>query len=169
MASDLFYHDALRALADAGVRFVVVGGVAVNLQGVPRFTADLDVAVAVGADIGRAARALGPLALQCRLPVTQEQLDDAATVASWIEERNLRAINFVDPSSPLRQVDLVIASPVPYDEIEATAATMEAGGLAIRVASIDVLIRMKDGTGRAQDASDIVALRRVREIERGDV
>jgi hypothetical protein len=37
----LFYHDALAALTEAGVRFVVVGGVAVNLQGVPRFTADL--------------------------------------------------------------------------------------------------------------------------------
>ena len=40
----LFYHDVLVALADAEVRFVIVGGVAVNLQGVPRFTSDLDVA-----------------------------------------------------------------------------------------------------------------------------
>jgi hypothetical protein len=36
----LFYEDVLNGLAAAGVPFVVVGGVAVNLQGVPRFTAD---------------------------------------------------------------------------------------------------------------------------------
>ena len=44
MAEGLFYHQALRSLTAEGVRFVVVGGVAVNLQGVPRFTADLHVA-----------------------------------------------------------------------------------------------------------------------------
>jgi len=38
----LFYHDVLAELSEAGVRFVVVGGVAVNLQGVPRFTSDVD-------------------------------------------------------------------------------------------------------------------------------
>jgi hypothetical protein len=34
-------------------------------------------------------------------------------------------------------------------------------------ASIDVLIRMKSGTGRAQDSSDVDALRRIRETLRG--
>ena len=46
-SSGFFYHDAFATLTAAGVRFVVVGGVAVNLQGVPRFTADLDLAVAL--------------------------------------------------------------------------------------------------------------------------
>lgn len=41
MAEGLFYHQALLSLTAEGVRFVVVGDVAVNLQGVPRFTADL--------------------------------------------------------------------------------------------------------------------------------
>lgn len=164
----VFYLDALSALAAAGVRHVVVGGVAVNLQGVPRFTADLDVAVAVdGVSLPAAARALRVLGLVSRLPVRDEELADDATLRTWIVERNLTAVTFVDPGEPLREVDLVIASAVPFDEIERTADRMTAGGATIAVASIDVLIRMKTGTGRAQDASDVDALRRVKEALRG--
>ena len=46
------------ALSRAGVRHVVVGGLAVNLQGVPRFTSDLDVAIAVDGGAWAGARAV---------------------------------------------------------------------------------------------------------------
>lgn len=161
--ADLFYHDALSALSRAGIPFVVVGGVAVNLQGVPRFTADLDVAVALdGAVVGLAAQALAGLGLRPRLPVTAAELSSSATIRGWVEERNLAAITFVDPVEPLREVDLVVSSPVPFDELLATADRMTAGGLTFPVASVDALIRMKSGTGRHQDASDVDALRRAR-------
>jgi hypothetical protein len=163
----LFYHDVLSALATAGVPFVVVGGVAVNLQGVPRFTADVDVAVALeGGVLARAAEVLERLGLRSRLPVRREQLVDAAVVRGWIAERNLQAIAFVDPREPLREVDLVVAASVPYDDISKSAVRMSAGGISFAVASIDVLIRMKSGTGRAQDASDVDALRRIKEATR---
>ena len=147
----LFYSDVLMALADAGVAHVVVGGVAVNLQGVPRFTSDLDLAVAIdGTSLSTAAAVLERLGLRCRT-----------------EDRNLPALTFVDPAEPLREVDLVIASPVPFDEIERSADRLRSGALELKVASIDVLIQMKSGTGRAQDASDVDALRRIQETLRG--
>lgn len=165
--SGLFYHDALGALAAAGVPFVVVGGVAVNLQGVPRFTADLDVAVAVdGPTLLAAARALETLGLRCRLPVSIDQLADEQLVREWIQDRNLQAITFVDPVQPLREVDLLVVSTVPYPELERSADVLTAAGLVLRVASIEHLIRMKEGTGRAQDASDVDALRRISRSER---
>ncbi len=168
MATGLFYHDALAALTGAGVPFVVVGGVAVNLQGVPRFTADLDVAVALeGAILARAAEVLEGIGLCCRLPVSRAELADVEQVRGWIEERNLGAITFADPERPLREVDVVVASPVPYADLERTAERMSAGGLSFRVASVEKLIAMKSGTGRAQDESDVEALRRISEATRG--
>jgi len=164
----LFYHDVLAALSEGGVRFVVVGGVAVNLQGVPRFTSDLDLALALDGDsLATAARILHGLGLRNRLPVHDEELSRPGVVRAWITERNLRAFTFVDPQDPLREVDIVLASPVPFDEMERTADRLSAGGLTLVVASIDVLIRMKVGTGRSQDASDVDALRRVQELIRG--
>lgn len=166
--AELFYHDVLTALSDARVRFVVVGGVAVNLQGVPRFTADLDVAVALeDGSLAAAARVLHALGLRSRLPVRDEELAQPAVVRGWIADRNLRAFTFVDPADPLREVDVVLDSPVPFEEMERTADRMVAGPLTIAVASIDVLIRMKGATGRDQDASDVDALRRVQEMLHG--
>lgn len=166
MAEGLFCHQALRALTVQQVRFVVVGGVAVNLQGVPRFTADLDVAIALDGDtLQAAARALLGMGLVSRIPIQMEQLADVATVQKWIDERNLRALTYQDRENPLRQVNLLLSTTVPYNEIERDAESMQSGDLDIRVASIDVLIRMKTGTGRAQDASDVDALRRVQELD----
>ena len=166
--SDLFYGDVLSALSRAGVRHVIVGGLAVNLQGVPRFTSDLDVAIAVrGTSVADAAGVLEALGLRCRLPVSTADLGRPEVIRAWIEERNLMAISFVDPSNPLREVDLVVSSPVPFEEIERTAETLRAAGQEVSVASIDTLVRMKSGTGRAQDASDVEALLRVKEALRG--
>ena len=152
--AELFHHDVLAALRGASVRHVIVGGMAANLQGVPRFTSDLDVAVAIeDGSIGRAAEVLRGLGLACRLPVTHAELNHPETVRSWIAERDFQAITFVDPKEPLREVALVIASPVPFGEIERMADRMSAGGVELAVASIETLIRMKTGTGRKQDAS----------------
>jgi hypothetical protein len=164
----LFYHDVLTALSSAGVRFVVVGGVAVNLQGVPRFTADLDLAMALdGPSLASAARVLRGLGLRNRLPVRDEELAQPGVVRGWIADRNLEALTFVDPAEPLREVDIVLDSPVAFEEMERTADRMTAAGLTFAVASIEILVRMKTGTGRAQDASDVEALRRVQEVLRG--
>jgi len=70
---------------------------------------------------------------------------------------------FQHPTNPLRQVDLVIA-PFSYEDIDADAETLHADGLSLRVASAATLIRMKTGTGRDQDASDVDALKRIAEL-----
>lgn len=163
----LFYHDVFNALSQAGVRFVVVGGVAVNLQGVPRFTADVDVAVATNSgNLLLAGNALAGLGLSPRLPVPVAQLGDPERVREWIEERNLQAFTMQDPQNPLRQVDLLLVTPLPYDDIEHDAETMSAGQLRILVASIPSLIKMKEATGREQDESDVEALQRILKLER---
>jgi hypothetical protein len=163
--SGLFYHDVLSALARADVPFVVVGGLAVNLQGVPRFTADVDIAIALdGSVLLKAARVLDGLGLRLRLPVPLEALGDTEQVRSWIADRNLSAITFADPAAPLREVDLVVASPVPFEELLRTSDRVTAAGLSFAVASVDALVRMKSGTGRAQDASDVEALLKIRGV-----
>lgn len=162
----VFYHDVLDALSRMSVRFVIVGGVAVNLQGVPRFTADLDLAVPFErSNLEALGRALTGLGLRPRLPVPVEQLADEIVVREWIQERNLKAFTFQDPNNPLKTVDLLLDSPVPYARIEAESEVITAAGLSLRVASADVLISMKEATGRAQDASDVDALRRLKELD----
>ena len=44
----MFYVELFRRLEEAGVRYLVVGGVAVNLHGVNRLTHDVDLMLAFG-------------------------------------------------------------------------------------------------------------------------
>ena len=115
-------------------RYVVVGGVAVNLQGVPRFTSDLDIAVALeGGSLATAARVLHGLGLHNRLPVRDEELSEPGRrPRAGSPTATCAAFTFVDPADPLREVDVVLDSPVPFEEMERTADRMAAGALSWR-------------------------------------
>lgn len=165
MSGPLFYHRVLEALLEAEATFVLIGGVALNLRGVPRFTSDLDLAVPLEHEnLRRIGVALTGLGLAPRLPVPVTDLADPARVREWVEDRNLMAFTFQNPQNPIEQVDLVLHTPVPFDEIDASATIIRVAGSPLRVASSRTLIRMKTGTGRAQDASDIEALTRLLEL-----
>ena len=43
----MFYYELFEALHKAHVRYLVVGGLSVNLHGVPRVTADVDLVIAM--------------------------------------------------------------------------------------------------------------------------
>ena len=92
-----FFEDVLVLLRDCGVRFVIVGGTAVILHGVPRTTADLDLVV----------------------------------------------------------------------DMEPSNVRIDAGGLVLRIAGIEDLIRMKKAAARDQDLADADALQRLLD-DRGD-
>lgn len=161
----LFYHDVLAAFQEAGVSMVVVGAVALNLHGVQRSTSDLDLAISLDAtSLPRAVDLVQRLGMRCRLPEPASRLSDPEVVRGWVEERNLIALKFTDPVDPLREVDLLVAPPVPFEELLRGATRLEAGGLSFLVAGVDDLIRMKTGTGRAIDEDDVADLRRLQEL-----
>ena len=158
--SGLFYHEVLTALHEAGARFVVVGGLAVNLQGVPRPTADIDLVIELSPDNVRAvAEALRSVGLRPRLPAPPEGLADPRVREQWVRERNLTAYTLCDPDNPLRSVDILVDSPLSFDELSASADRIEARGIRFDVASIEALIRMKEHAGRRRDLADVAALR----------
>jgi len=79
----IFYEDVLRALDTAAIRFVLVGGVAVILHGVPRTTADLDLVIVATATPDMLFPATACL-VQDRLGATRAGAFDAsAACSSW--------------------------------------------------------------------------------------
>jgi hypothetical protein len=159
----MFLQEVLEALSTSGVRYCIVGGVAVNLHGVPRMTYDLDVVVVPEPDDLRAAEAvLTGLGLRPRIPVSLPDFADREHRERMRDERNLIAVTFTDPADPLREVDVLVAPPVDAVGMCARALALPLRGAMVRVASIDDIIAMKRDTGRAQDADDIVHLERVR-------
>jgi len=153
------FEPVLAALDAAGVRFVVVGGVAVVLHGHPRMTADLDLVIDLAAEpAARAIEALTGLGMQPRLPVDPQAFADRAQRQRWIEDRNLTVFTMIDPAEPLLEVDLLAEAPLPFDELWEKATVVHLEGQPIRIASLEHLIAMKKAVGRPQDLADVAAL-----------
>lgn len=163
------YEDVFAALNAAGVSYVVVGGVAVLLQGHARLTVDLDLVIDLAAASARKAiDALVGLGLQPRLPVDPRDFADEAVRADWVATRNLQVFSLFDPRDPLREVDVFATYPLPFDQLRDAAVVVSVGQQAVPVASVEHLIEMKRRAGRALDLDDVDALVRLQGTNRDE-
>ena len=147
-------------LAAAQVRFVLVGGLALVLHGLDRLTADVDLVIDLSAESARAAvQALTAAGYRPLAPVDPIALADPAQRHEWQSVRNMQVFGFWDSANTRPTVDIMLAPPVPFEDLWASASVVNIGGHEVRVASIEHLIRLKTVAGRAQDLADVERLR----------
>jgi hypothetical protein len=147
------------ALQAAQVRYIVVGGVAVVLHGSPRFTADLDLVIALEDQNVRAAlAALEGLGYRPRAPVPAQQFADPDIRRSWIEDKGLTVFSLWSPDHPATEIDIFVEEPFAFDDAYARAVQADLGTSMVTVASIADLIILKRRAGRPKDLADISAL-----------
>jgi hypothetical protein len=140
-----------RDLDDAGAPWAVVGGLAVSVRATPRFTSDVDVAVAVADDAGAEAvvRALLGAGYRLEAIVEQQALGRLATV-------RLRP-----PGASSFLVDLLFATSGVEGRVVGAATFEQVLGQQLPVATVGHLVVMKllsVGPGRAKDQVDLDAL-----------
>lgn len=83
------------ALQNAGVRYLIAGGMAVNAHGYLRSTQDVDIVIQLGADnIARAFSALALLGYRPAVPVTAEQFADESQRQRWASEKAMTVLSF---------------------------------------------------------------------------
>ncbi len=147
------------ALQGAGVRYLVVGGVAVVLHGHPRFTADLDLVVAL--DPGNARAAIGALAslgYRPRAPVSGLLFADPEARRRWIEEKGLTVFSLWSPEHPATEIDLFVEEPFPFEAAWSRALVADLGAVQVPVAGLADLVALKRAAGRPRDLEDVRAL-----------
>ncbi len=144
--------EALRVIAsfnDAGVEYVVVGGVALNLHGPVRATEDLDVFVRPdGTNIARLRQALHTV------------WDDPAIEEITAEDLcgDYAVVRYGPPVGDFYLVILTrLGEATLYADLEVEAVSV--GDTLVRVASPQSLYRMKRDTVRPIDRADASALR----------
>jgi hypothetical protein len=147
-------------LAAARIRFVLVGGLALVLHGLDRLTADVDLVIDLSAESAQAAvQALTAAGYRALAPVDPVALADPEQRREWQAVRNMQVFSFWDSSNTRPTVDIILSPAVPFDDLWTSASVVNLGGHAVRVASIEHLIRMKAAAGRPQDLADIERLR----------
>lgn len=153
------YRKLFQAMNDAGIRYLVVGGVAVNLHGYSRFTGDLDVLMALDAqNLERLARLMEKEGFIQRLPIDVRTLSDQAQVQRWIIEKGMTAYTFIHRTLPQFSLDVLVGDSLQFEDFDGRMAVIDVAGISIPVVSIDDLIGMKRKANRQKDLEDIAAL-----------
>ncbi len=164
------FEDIVRALNDAGVRYLVAGGLAVNAHGYLRFTSDVDLVLELVPDnVVPAFDALASLGYRPSVPVTKKQFADPIMRQHWIDEKGMRVLNFFSDHHRETSVDLFVGIPFDFEAEYRIALQGEVfPGLPTRFVSISTLIAMKEVAGRPRDQDDIQHLRWILDDEEHD-
>ena len=151
---ELDVAELLRRLTAGGVDFVVVGAMAMVLQGSARVTHDLDICFAAGDEN---LQALGAV------------LVDLDAKLRGVPE----PVPFVPDARTLKRVDLLTldlmtrpAGAPTYERLRRRADRYDVGGFSVLVASIEDLLEMKRVASRPQDLIDVEELEAIKRLRR---
>ena len=162
------FEPIFQILNTAGVRYVVVGGLATVLHGYARLTADVDLAVDLAPEeAAKMIQALVTRGFRPQVPVLPEEFANPTVREVWFRDKHMRAFSLVDPVNPMRVVDLLLKPEVPFEELLARSQEVVLNTTKIRIASIDDLIALKRQAGRPQDLADIEQLEAILQRKRG--
>lgn len=134
----------LAALEREGVRYVVFGAVALNLQGLPRATEDLDLFIAADHDnIERLKTALRS--------VFDDPSIDEITSADLLGE--YPAVQYAPPDAGFH-VDILTRLGELFSFDNLASERIDVAGLSVSVVTLEQLYRMKKSTVRPKDWGD---------------
>lgn len=145
--------ELLRILTEAGIDFVVVGGIAATFHGTTIVTDDLDVCVRFNLETCQ--RILAALAnLDPRHRMRADRLPLSTDPASFVGYRNLYV------ASKLGVIDFLgeVAGVGGFDEVKAGSVIGEVGAVSVRFMSLDHLLASKRAMGRPKDHRVLIEL-----------
>lgn len=156
------FEAIVGALNEAGVRYLVVGGIAVNAHGYLRVTNYVDIVIRLErGDIVAAFTSLAAIGYLPSVPVTAEEFADPALRESWRREKGMLVLKMWSDAHRETPLDVVYH---PFDFDLEYGRAMVSDDPVARFASIPALIAMKQQAGRATDLIDVAKLLQIEEI-----
>ena len=154
------YRLIFQALAESEIRYLVVGGVAVNLHGYRRFTGDIDILLALDENnLKKMTKLMHEMGYVERLPVELKSLSDRKQVEQWIAEKGMTAYSFLSGDQNRINVDVLADASLQYDDFASRMVMIDMEeGLRVPVIALDDLLAMKRQAGRDQDIVDVQKL-----------
>ena len=161
----MLYKKILLKLEENGVKYLVIGGIALNLYGHPRVTKDLDLMISFEKEnMDKFIEIIKSFKLKPRVSVEIEELADKNKREHWKQERNMKVFSFHNPENDLEVVDIMIQDYINFDEAYKKAEKVSDGSLTVSLISIDDLIKLKEIANRPNDRADIEVLKKLKEL-----
>lgn len=156
------FKRLFRELNGKYAKYMVAGGIAVNLYGIERATADIDIVLKLDKDnILKFIDAAKELGLKPKIPVKLEDFIDENKREDWIKNKRLMVFSLYDPENPFFLLDIFVEVPFNFDEVYSRREIVELEDISIPVIPARELIKMKENTGRPQDIADVYYLKKV--------
>lgn len=155
-------------LNSAGIRYLVAGGIAVNIHGYQRMTTDLDLVIQLDSDnIKNAMSCLTNLGYTPLIPVNADDFADATKRKNWIETKNMQVLSLQSEKYPETTVDIFVTEPFDFNHEYKTSIMAElTPDIQFNLLSIETLIKMKQKAGRPRDLDDIQHLQLILEEQK---
>jgi predicted nucleotidyltransferase len=161
---ELDFQTIFKELDELGIDYLVVGGLAVNFHGIPRMTYDIDLMILLEPEnILKLVTKFTQWGYRPKIPIDPRDLADETKRNSWVREKGMKALNFYSETLPIGEIDILIETPIPYEELKNRAVRIELQDEKIPTVSIHDLIELKLRAGRKQDLADVEHLRMVLE------
>jgi hypothetical protein len=154
------------ALNAAEVRYLIVGGLAVNAHGYLRATRDLDLVIQLeSANLRRGLECLFEIGYRLAIPVSVEDFADASKREAWRVEKGMIVLKLWSDDHRRTPVDVFVYEPFDFSkEFEKACLSELQPGIFARIVSLEALIEMKLVANRPHDLMDIEELRRVERL-----
>ena len=151
----IYYGKELKALNKSRIRYLIVGGMAVNLYGVHRLTRDLDLMIDLSRDhFEKFVQMMAGLGYRTNVP--KDKWDQVVAIA------------FKDTKDEDKRIDVFLRNPIDFDLAYKRRKVFKADGLSISCVALDDLLEMKNKADRLRDWIDIGSLQRMRELKKNE-
>ncbi|MEW5757903.1 MAG: DUF6036 family nucleotidyltransferase [Candidatus Omnitrophota bacterium] len=159
----LDYLGIFKELNKRKIKYIVVGGMAINLYGIPRMTYDLDfILLLENNNIKKFITLMKKWGFKPKVPVNIMDFSNKDKRNDWIKNKNMKAFNLVNLNWGIAEIDIIIDSPVNYEKAYKNIKYISLRNTQIPTIGIDDLIKMKHKTGRKQDLADVKTLMKLK-------
>lgn len=157
------FDKILKVLVHHGVEFILVGGVAAVLEGVPLSTLDVDVVfLKKEENLPPLLAALHELEARYFDPAGRHILPDADKVATFHMHRLVTAFGPLD-------VMETIGDGMSYADLVDHSRIKEVAGVNVRVLDLETIILSKEQANREKDRATLHVLRRTLQMKQGNL
>lgn len=163
------FKNLFSSLNQTSIKYMVGSGIAVNLYGIERATADVDVILGLGkGNLQKFVRVAKKLGLKPKVPVKLDDFIDPEKRKAWVRDKAMKVFSLYDAKNPFFLIDIFNENPFDFDEIYKQRKRMKFGNTTIPVVPIRALITMKEMSNRPQDKADVFYLRKIMEGWKGE-
>ena len=156
------YQKILTSLSRARVRYLVAGGIAMNIHGLERATHDIELIIFLEREnILRFLRVMKRLGYCPKIPVKPEEFANEKLRQSWIDEKNMVVFSFMHPKNPFEVVDVFVYHPRPFHEMFRVSKKASLSGFTVNAVGLRDMLFLKEKASRPKDEMDIRYLRNI--------